>query len=369
MQVTQTAQRPDRPTISPREHVVTLALGAWMVIGVFLDGWAHLNRPDTTETFFTWWHLALYLGFLSAVAWIGRHLRAHTHLPIWRRLPEGYHLAVVGVAVFAAGGIGDAVWHTALGIEVGVDALLSPPHLLLLAGGLLVVTSPARAAGVEVEQSAPPLRRLVTAAGSLALAAALLSFFFAYAWGLSDLSPSEGLAVAALDEHAPGHAAAERVVAFGIITRMLSTVVLVGPLVYLAARWVLPAGVTSIVLASSVPVVLLTAGQVGQPRLVAALLAPLLITGVVGDGWLWKVRVRRGWPLHAFLSGTTLLLWTTHFMALAWSSGLGWPAEMWGGAIGMSVLAALGTSVLGSAACDGTGGGGGQARARPVEAL
>ncbi|KRE45130.1 hypothetical protein ASG92_12450 [Arthrobacter sp. Soil736] len=58
-----------------RRDLVTELLGLWLVLAVFLDGWAHLNLPSL-ETFFTPWHAALYSGMLATAAW--------TAVVIWR---------------------------------------------------------------------------------------------------------------------------------------------------------------------------------------------------------------------------------------------------------------------------------------------
>lgn len=166
---------------------------------------------------------------------------------------------------------------------------------------------------------------------------------------------ADPLPAAALDEHAPGHRQAEQLVAFSILSRMLTTAVLVGPLVYLARRWRLPAGATTIVFATvSVPLFVLTAESptAAQRSLdvsaVALLFAPLA-AGVVGDVALRALDVgpARPWTVHGFAAGVTLALWVGHFVAMATSVGLAWPPELWGGAIGMSVLTALGVSALG----------------------
>lgn len=65
----------------------------------------------------------------------------------WRAsLPAGYSLSLLGVIAFAAGGVADMVWHALLGIEAGVEALVSPTHLLLVFGAALIYTGPIRSA-------------------------------------------------------------------------------------------------------------------------------------------------------------------------------------------------------------------------------
>src|SRR3546814_9496965 len=54
----------DRPSLNPRERTVAVAFGIWMVVGLFLDGWAHDNNKP--ESFFTPWHGVLYSGFAAA---------------------------------------------------------------------------------------------------------------------------------------------------------------------------------------------------------------------------------------------------------------------------------------------------------------
>src|SRR2546429_10016537 len=58
-----------RPTASYRANLVTVLLGAWFTVGLFLDAWAHNNVPKL-ETFFTPWHAVFYSGFAATAAWI-----------------------------------------------------------------------------------------------------------------------------------------------------------------------------------------------------------------------------------------------------------------------------------------------------------
>lgn len=343
-----------RPTASAWFHLVAVLLATWMVAGVFVDGWAHINLPSTEETFFTPWHGMLYSGFAAVTAWVALPLLQDREGPVTSRIPVGYGLGMVGLAVFAVGGVSDAVWHTLFGIETGVDALLSPTHLLLLAGGLLILTSPVRAAEHSVAEPAPTLKTLLPAVIALTLTATIAGFFFAYAWGLVDPTPADPVPPAALDEHAPGHREAEQLVAFGILSRMLATAVLVGPLLYLAVRWRPPAGTVTILFAGvSAPLAVLAAGSptatdLGTGDWVTALLLPPLVAGIAGDLALRRLDLRGGDPrvVHGFATGLALVLWLGHFVALTTSIGLRWPPELWGGAIGMSILTAAGLAVL-----------------------
>ena len=117
----------------------------WFGIGLFSDGWAHIERlPDS---FWTLWHAILYSGYAATAAVIvGAVALRRPVAPTWRAaIPRGYEASVVGAAVFAVGGLLDMAWHVAFGVEVGSDALLSPSHLLLALGGALLATGPLRA--------------------------------------------------------------------------------------------------------------------------------------------------------------------------------------------------------------------------------
>jgi Tol biopolymer transport system component len=122
-------------------------IGGWVIGGLYLDGWAH-NHGRVDDVFFTPWHAVLYSGVLVNMVYLalvmGRNLRRGYP---WRRaLPVGYLVSLVGAGIFAVGGVLDMLWHLAFGVEVDVEALLSPTHLLLAVGGVLMVTGPVRAA-------------------------------------------------------------------------------------------------------------------------------------------------------------------------------------------------------------------------------
>src|SRR6266508_5887602 len=142
------AGRPAAPArVRWRDDLVTVALAAWLMLGLFLDGWAHNTRPQM-ETFFTPWHAAFYSGFAATAAWMvwlvwTRRRAGGT----WRAsVPAGYGLGLAGLAVFVLSGLGDLSWHLAFGIEQDIAALLSPTHLGLFTGGFLISTTALRSA-------------------------------------------------------------------------------------------------------------------------------------------------------------------------------------------------------------------------------
>jgi hypothetical protein len=180
-----------RPAGGWRFDMAVSLLALWLTVGTFLDGFAHHNLPESLETFFTPWHGVLYSGFLALAGFIIFHqYRNMTTGYAWNSaLPAGYSLARVGIVVFGLNGVGDLLWHTLFGIEEGVEALLSPTHLMLAASGLLLVSSPLRAATRRLAGLAKPgWKNLFPALLSATLVLSVLLFFTEYANTLFRLS-------------------------------------------------------------------------------------------------------------------------------------------------------------------------------------
>ena len=129
---------PPEPASGAFPWLVTAA-HTWILTGLFLDGWFHINGPEF-ESFFTPWHGVLYSGVLATVV---------VHLWHQRRtggIAPGYRPSLAGGLLVLAAGFVDGVWHTLFGVEADLNALLSPPHLLLITAGTLVFAGPLRAA-------------------------------------------------------------------------------------------------------------------------------------------------------------------------------------------------------------------------------
>ncbi|MFF2031330.1 hypothetical protein [Arthrobacter sp. NPDC058192] len=150
-----------------RRDLVTQLLGIWLLLAVFLDGWAHLHLPGL-ETFFTPWHAALYSGLLATAAWTAGVIRRNREpgQPISEAIPAGYRGTVIGVFLFGVAGVLDLAWHEILGIEVSLDALVSPTHLLLgfslsLILGTGIRSAQAASRPAALESTAPAVLALV----------------------------------------------------------------------------------------------------------------------------------------------------------------------------------------------------------------
>lgn len=318
---------------------VTAALGGWLMVGLLLDGYIHNTRGGQLESFFTPWHALLYSGFVACAVWIVLPARGIGG-PVRQRLaalPGGYAAGAVGALIFAIGGITDSVWHSLLGVEVDLEALLSPPHLVLFLGAMLMLTTPARAAWHRSGQ-APRLREFAPALASVTLATLLVGFFFMYASGLYDFHATAGFVGVFQDggELADNAFLQEVLSGFGVIARLFTTVILMVPVLLIVRRWAAPRG-TFTALFGTYSAFMLVLGDFRLPEMLAA----GLFTGLVADVMASRLRpsVDRPGAVRMFAAGVPAVLWTAHFALLAATGNLGWPFALWGG----MVLFAAGT--------------------------
>lgn len=301
------AVMPRRPSATYVTNLVTILLGTWFTLGLFLDAWAHNNLAEL-ETFFTPWHGVFYSGFVATAGWI-----AWTVHRVWRSgregigsIPAGYGAAVVAVVGFAISAAGDMTWHTVFGIEQTINILFSPTHLGLIATMLVILVTPLRAMWVDQSlPAAPGLRRLLPAVLSVSLATTLVLLFLQYANALTYDSGSVVAAFTAMDE--------------GFTAQLVSAVavtnlVLILPLLTLLRRWTLPFGTATILYAA---VGALSSATTGFSNL--DMIIGLLIAGVCVDllaRWLRPVP-QRPTRLRVFAALAPLITWTI-FVATAY---------------------------------------------------
>lgn len=325
-------QQQVRGRASRRQDAMTVAAGALLVAALFSDGWAHANVPEM-EGFFTPWHAALYTGLVinaAWIAWLAWSGRVGDRRPV---LPLGYGWGAIGVAIFAAGGLADMIWHLVLGVEVGVDALLSPSHLVLFTGGMLILTSALRSRWAVGDLSS------VVAQGSLALATALASFFLLYTSEFVTVGPT--IPYLRLPEGDPGHEEGELPALLGLGSFLVTTAVLMVPLLLAWQRGRAPRGLITLLVAT---VAWLSAAVVDFPVAVLAGALGATVGALAADVFV-QVLERRTWNhpaarLPALAAVTAGCVWTLHMVALAVTSGLEWPAELWSGVIVLSSMAA-----------------------------
>lgn len=317
-----------------REHLVTVLLGLWMTVGLFMDGYFHQNLAGDAESFVTPWHAVFYGGFAASAWWLatisGRQAAGSLDWRL-RFLPRGYEGARAGLVLFALGGAGDAAWHTAFGVERGVDALLSPTHLMLFAGLVLILTAPLRAALAAPES--PPSPWILV--GSVTSATALIGFFLNFVWGL-------GIAGFARVVYDPISEAGETQVIAGVASMLVTTIVFFG-----AAKVILsgdrpPVGALTVLFGTVALLVSLAFDEDAEG------VAAAIVAGVALETLL---RVpsspgNRVGGLPAVFGVASTVLWLTYLGALSALDGIEWPAEIWLGAIVLSGLTAYAIAAL-----------------------
>jgi hypothetical protein len=316
-----------------RDGVVALA-GLGLIAGLYLDGWAHIHVPDLAS-FFTPWHGVLYSGFLLLAATIivpvllGGVRGLH-----WRRaVPVGYGLALLGVALFGAGGLLDLGWHTLFGIEADTEALLSPPHLLLAVGAGLMVTTPLRSAW---QRDDAPQRWATWIAPllSLALLLALLAFFTSYA------HPFAHTATAA-SERPVSHGDAHANVDQAITAILLQTGILIGALLLLVRQWGWrwPLGSLTLLLPLTLAPVTLMYDRLltVEPH---SLIIAALLAGFTADTLLRLLRPghERLWAVRSFAALLPATLYAFYLAAIALSGGIWWSPHLTSGAVTLAAI-------------------------------
>lgn len=311
---------------TPGQNLVTLGLGWWLTAGIFVDGWAHNRFGESLETFFTPWHALFYSGFLAVAAWV-----LWLGVQGWRSgrrgfaaFPEGYHLAALGVAVFGLGGLGDMTWHTVFGIEVGIEALLSPTHLLLFSGAACILSAPLVSAWRTPSPRAAPVGVVWPAVLSAAALLSFVSFMHMYLWALLDAPQGLGY-----------------VQTRGELGSILVTaLILAAPVLLLLRRFRLPFGAVTLMygLNTLLMTLMLVPGEWRVPLL-------MLAAGLVIDALLLLLNPSpaRPWALRAFAFLLPLAVWGPYLGLLVGLGLSNLSLELW---LGVAVMAGLGGMAL-----------------------
>ena len=179
------------PLSSPAFDWTIAIMGALVMAGVIQDGWAH-NHGLVDQSFMTPWHAMLYgmMALTGLVLGFFAITYSRQGYPPSRSLPRGYWTSLAGVILFIVGGLLDMVWHSLYGIEVDINALVSPTHLLLALGGALVFAGPLRSVAYQYGPEVGGWKRIGPAAVSVLATITLLGFFTAYAQPIGDDGPA-----------------------------------------------------------------------------------------------------------------------------------------------------------------------------------
>ncbi|HZM79551.1 MAG TPA: hypothetical protein VFC19_27790 [Candidatus Limnocylindrales bacterium] len=325
-------------TIASRRDDTIGALGALaLIVGVLTDAWAHANRLSTLEGFFTPWHALLYGGFAATAAWTWwlafRHRRED---PRWflNRWPVGYGIGAIGSLVFLVGGAGDMFWHEIFGVEVSLEAGLSPSHVTLTIGVILLITSQMRSWLASGEGG----WRTVTGVASTALGTIGGLLIINGLIGVTTIAPTRAFDPAM---GAPSYTSAAQ----GVQAYLLGAALLLIPFLLVQRRRGAPGLATAIV--GSLGLFLLIQREFPTP-LTGAIVGMTLAAAVV-DVVLSRLDTVRGLqaPMRLPIAGALFAggIWTGHLIGLQIASGIRWSPELWAGAVVLSAVigALLGT--------------------------
>jgi len=315
---------PSRAT--PGQNLTTIALAWWLTVGIFVDGWAHNRYGESLETFFTPWHALFYSGFLAVAGWT-LWLASRGHRAGRRGLsafPEGYSLAAIGLPMFGLGGLGDLLWHTVFGIEVGIEALLSPTHLLLFGGAACLLSAPLVSAWRTPSPRRAPAGVVWTAVLAATALLSFVSFMNMYLWAL--LQAPQGL----------GYVQTRGELASVLVTGL----VLAAPVLLLLRRFLLPFGTVTLMygLNTLLMTLMLVPGEWRIPLL-------LLGSGLLVDTLLLllKPSPARPWALRVFAFLLPLSVWGPYLGGLALLGLTNLSLELW---LGMAIMTGWGGVAL-----------------------
>lgn len=361
------AARGLRPVTTWREDLITMAIAVWPITAMFFDGRGH-NNETGQESFFSVAHLFLYAGLTVLGLWIGALVTRYqgielrkTPIPDLKLIPVGYGVAIIGLITLAIGGPADLIWHSAYGFEVGVDAIYSPPHLALFFGGLLVCSTGIRSMWakqditLDLKGFLPVLLSAILFIGVAGFITMYLSAFMTNVTPTSDfvadyarfndthddqsISLNGGLTGYGDDRWPFYYYSASH----GIASMIITTLVLLGPILLLLRRWAVPFGaVTAIFVGYGLLVNIMTSYRD------IVLIVPLIITGLAIDLIQKRFAAERltlG-GIRATGPVAAAVLWISYYAVLALDKGIGWEPTLWVGAVIVGVMTGFGVAFL-----------------------
>jgi hypothetical protein len=305
-------------TSAPFRWTVAL-LSTCFLVGAYVDAWARLTPGNPLGR---WQDAPVDAAWLAVTGYLavvfGRNLAGGTG---WRAaLPPGYHEALAGGLVFGLGAVADVDYQLAAGAGQGLEALLSPPHLVQLAGGGLLLAAPLNQA---------LHRRPERAGGPVVLSAALtlsaLTFFTQFANPLVDLWPAARWPVPVTPWVGQN---------LGLAGVLIHVSLLMGVMLLLIRSFALPlGGLTAICGLNGLCLAIISR----HPELLPV---PLL-TGLAADGLRLRLRPEATDPGGLRLFSTAVpVVYTLLYWAAIWllEGGTSWSWQLW---VGVVLAAAL----------------------------
>ena len=350
-----------------------MVLLIWPVTAMFFDGHNHNNKTGQ-ESFWSLAHIFLYIGMTVVAAWVGVVVtryqfaagvdprRSKSLLPDLKAIPVGYGVAIIGLITLGIAGPADFTWHHFYGFEVGVDAIYSPPHLALFSGGLLVATTGIRAMWAKPETE-PSFKEFLPVLLSATLFIAIAGFITMYLSAfMTDVAPTTAF-VHDYQQHFKDDFANQHIslnggltgygdglwpyyyysASQGIAAEIVTTLVLLGPLLMMLRRWRLPLGSATLIFTGYG---LLVNIMTSYRDVVLSL--SLLAAGATID--VLQARKREGrltlGAIRVVGPAAATALWCTYYLAMALDKGIGWRPTLWVGALMVGLMTGFGVAFL-----------------------
>lgn len=328
---------PGYPDVSLRFEWALALTSLWILAGLYFDGWAHTNIPETIDSFFTPWHAVLYSGLAASMTVVGITYLANLRkgYSLLRSLPPVYMRSLLGAVIFVVAGNLDFIWHSLFGFEENVEALVSPSHLSLAVGGVLMMSGPLRMAWERARAG----KNKIPWPALLSLFSVLGVFTFFTSFSNAFAHPHLFIGnVPATDTYLWD----TTLISYVLVTSAL----LMGFILMALLRWKLPIGsLTFLITGNALLLFVMTISyskaywQVLSAALLGSILAEVLL--VVLQPSHARVKALR-W--FSFLVPASLFF--LYFMSLLLTHGIWWNSNMWLGMIFFSGMVGLGLSWL-----------------------
>lgn len=322
--------RPGYPDPSRAFDWTFTALAALFTAGLFADGWAHHHLPANIETFFASWHAPFYAGFFSlfVLMWLTMRRNETSGFPLRRSLPQEYMPSFWGGVAFLAGAVAEMFWHRYFGIEVSLEALISPTHLTLAFGGALMVAGPFRSLWHRRKEKG--IVGYLPALVSFALFLSFLTFMTQFAHPIVDpwMNPARQMMWIGVAQ------------SLGLSGALLQTTLFTGLSLYVLRRRKLPFGSFAFILGFNALGMAFMQDEFSFfPAIaLAGLLIDLIVREVFNPREIWTVRA-----LGALLPAA---YWTAYTATLLSTGGVSWSVHLWAGQIVLASIFGLLLSYL-----------------------
>jgi hypothetical protein len=219
-------------------------------------------------------------------------------------------------------------WHLAFGIEVNVDALYSPTHLVLAIGGVLMASGPLRSAWRRPDGGPDPAVMPWPAVLSLTVVLSVITFFLQIAHPL--VNP----------QAAGSHSFSFDQQTIGVIAVIIQTAVVMGLVLLAARRFVLPFGALTAILGLNAFGLAFLGNQVAGRDGGLSLLPAALVAGLLADtlyAALRSTRLRNGeLGFRLFAVGVPVAFYLVYFLSLLATTGISWSIHLWLGSVAVA---------------------------------